>query len=868
MRKKWLWIGLLLVVSILCALFLPADLYPLEDMTQAMALDADGNVYMTTNNEVRSAIVAADYDGRIIYDYQEDSRTQERATAIGPLAVSDGTVYFIRSYGSDRLASYDGWELVQLDMATDQTTVLYNEMTGTMDAVGLSVADRMLYVTCVGKSSRAGVQIDTLELYRLNLQEEQGELLSVTTAELEQGQTVVSAAYGGGSTVCALLSDGTLVSSAGQSLETVEVDEESLPLSGLCASNGYLWVRGAQPGELLTGTAYRLRAREINETVLSGAATSNQLALRVYTADGKTALARSEGEDVQLIERLQAPLEIRLQVRGVVAAITAAVVLILSLLVCAMLYLIRGHRLRSRMTTTMICTVTLFFAVFAAVSIITMLRLEKQQSAQTATWYAQNFASALNYSTLSEMQDEAANVLDLHEEADISVACAVYTLQEDQIVPVYLSRDGLTANAALVKCLEETKERGYLSNGQTVIDGRHTSLCAAPVRQAGEMIAIVVAAVTQADRPLIETGGLGWFLLCAVVLCVLCALVMALVIRRHLRPIVPLAKQMDRLAIGDTNIEEIPCADDELGQLGQSLKELSVGMAIRDYELNMTLEACRRFVPHSMEYLLGHGTVTEISCGDLIASDGSLGLISFNGSENMRATLNDRAFMDYVNRCFLRVSQSIRPEGGVLLTGGFDLSAVRVLFSQSPDKGVHAMLALLGDHAESGSASDCFTLLHNAHFLYGVAGTDDEAFPYLASSEVSFFRSRLTQLAETGCRLVVTDAFLSTLTESFSTRYIGFLSSADGKSMYKLYEVLDCYGEMERTMREQYDARMQEAIQCFYQNDFYLARNLFLAILRMAPQDGVARWYLFACEHYFNAGAGKETRYDLFGISH
>ena len=90
----------------------------------------------------------------------------------------------------------------------------------------------------------------------------------------------------------------------------------------------------------------------------------------------------------------------------------------------------------------------------------------------------------------------------------------------------------------------------------------------------------------------------------------------------------------------------------------------------------------------------------------------------------------------------------------------------------------------------------------------------------------------------------------------------------DGKTSYKLYEVLDCYGELERAQREQYDVRLQEAIRCFYQNDFYLARNLFLAILRLCPQDGVARWYLFACEHYFNAGAGEEARYDLFGIVH
>lgn len=865
MRKKWLGIGLLLLLSCLCALFLPVDLLPLDEMTQDMAFDADGSVYMTANDDSHSRIIAADSNGRVQYAYQEASRAQDRATAIGPLAVSDGQVFFIRRFGNTRLASFDGWELVRLDMASGETAVLCTDRVDNLDVTGLSVSDRMVYLAGVGEASRAGVRIDTIELYRLNLEEEDGELLSVTEANAPEGKNVVTAVHGGGSTLCALLSDGTLVYTVGQTLETVVLEEGDTPLSGLCASNGYLWARGAQPGVFLTGTSNRLRAREIDETVLSGAATSNLLALRVYTEDGKTALARTEGEDVRLVERLQVPLDVRLELRWPAVLMTAVAVFVLVLLVLGVLHFVAGHRLRSRMTAAVVGISALFFAALVLVACGSIWQSKQGSTEQTAQWYAQNLASTLSYSNVSEETD-GQTTLDGMEEADLMVAYAVYAIQDGAQTPVYLSRDGLTANADLMQCVMQTNEHGYLTSGSTTLDGRHTSLCAVPVRQAGQMVSILVVAVSGTEKSLLDNGGLGLFLLLALVIYVVFAVVLAMLIRRYLRPLVPLAAQMDRLAMGDTNLDEVTCADDELGRLWQSLKELSVGMAIRDYELNATLESCRRFVPHSMEQLLERGTVTEVNCGDLVAADGSLGLIAFGDSERMRASLSDRDFMDYVNRCFLDLSQSIRPRGGVLLTGGFDLSAVRVMFKQSPDQGVRALLNLLGDNGSGNT--NCFALLHKAHFLYGIAGTEDEAFPYLASSEVSFFSSKLTQLAETGCRLVVTDAFLQTLSEHFSTRYIGFFSTADGKTMYKLYEMLDCYGEMERTKREQYDARMQEAIRCFYQNDFYLARNLFLAILRLSPADGVARWYLFACEHYFNAGAGEEAHYDLFGISH
>lgn len=866
MRKKWLVVALLVVLASLGALLLPLDLLPLEAMSQEMTLDADGSVYMVSNDNVRSRIITADYDGRVEYCYQESSRRQGRVSSIGAVAVSDGEVFFIRRTGSDRMISADSWELVKLDMATGETETLYVDETGDTEATGVAVSDRMVYVSCIGESSKAGVRIDTVELYRLNLEEENSEMLPVTSADVDEGKSVVTAVYGGGSTLCALLTDGTLVSTNGQLLEQVALPEGSAPIGGLQASNGYLWARGAQPGEFLTGTAYRMRAREMSETVLSGAATSSQLVLRVYTGDGKTALARSEGEDVRLVERLKTPFAIRLQMRWVAMLVAAGVTLLLALLVLADLRFALGHRLRSRLTASIVGLLGVFSAIVLLISVACCLQVRAAGTEQTASWYAQNMASTLTYGSISGGADTQSPqaLLGLSDDTNASVACVVYSLQDGGETPVYASCDGLTANADILQCVRETVQRGYSNSMKTVFDGRSASLCAVPVRQAGEITAVLAALVCESDYSWYEVGGLGLFLGMAVLLFLICAIVMTLIVRRHLRPVVPLAEQMDRLAIGDTNLDEVACADDELGRLWQSLKELSVGMAIRDYELNMTLDSCRRFVPHSMEQLLGRGTVTEITAGDMIASDGALGLISFNDNEQKRNSLNDREFMDYVNNCFLSVSRSIRPQGGVMLTGGFDLSAVRVLFAQSPDKGVRAMLSLLGDNG----GKHCSALLHHAHFLYGVAGTQDEAFPYLASSEVSFFSSKLAQLAETGCRLVVTDTFLKTLSERFSTRYIGFFASADGKNLYKLHEVLDCYGELERTQREQYDKRMQEAIRCFYQNDFYLARNLFLAILRMAPQDGIARWYLFACEHYFNAGVGEEARYDLFGVTH
>ena len=60
MRKKWLVVVLLVVLASLCALLLPLDLLPLEAMSQEMTLDADGSVYMVSNDHDRKVLRLAD----------------------------------------------------------------------------------------------------------------------------------------------------------------------------------------------------------------------------------------------------------------------------------------------------------------------------------------------------------------------------------------------------------------------------------------------------------------------------------------------------------------------------------------------------------------------------------------------------------------------------------------------------------------------------------------------------------------------------------------------------------------------------------------------------------------------------------------
>jgi hypothetical protein len=283
-----------------------------------------------------------------------------------------------------------------------------------------------------------------------------------------------------------------------------------------------------------------------------------------------------------------------------------------------------------------------------------------------------------------------------------------------------------------------------------------------------------------------------------------------------------------------------------------------------------------RFVPRGIEKLLNRSGVTEISSGDVVSVKDNLCILSVNNKEEALERIDDQGFMTFVNNCFSTIYEHVQNHNGMLLSGDFNLSALPILFTGNSDSktssaGIHFALNLIDSPPESAEIDvqpDFFLMLHHSKFLYGIAGTEEKAFPFLSSYEMNFLSSHSQNLRSLGARIVMTEQYFNKLPSEInvSNRFIGFISSQDGCYSYKLYEVLNCYSDSERSVRTGYDEKFQKAIRLFYKNDFYLARNEFSAILRSNPNDGVVRWYVFACEHFFNNDDLSKITYNLFGI--
>ncbi|MDR1070313.1 MAG: hypothetical protein LBL37_06005, partial [Gracilibacteraceae bacterium] len=336
-----------------------------------------------------------------------------------------------------------------------------------------------------------------------------------------------------------------------------------------------------------------------------------------------------------------------------------------------------------------------------------------------------------------------------------------------------------------------------------------------------------------------------------------------------LSPLRRLPRQMSDVAARLVWDDGIHVAFGEVGRVQLAMQEICLSLSIRGYEMNSAMNSYRRFMPQDLDRLLSRANLMEIEYGDVAAGSGVVGLVTtMPRGASKRFGESHRRFLEFVFTAFRHI-YTAASGSAVFLSTWFSLTDFRLLFPAGATDGVRMGVRLATESAEAARGEpqpEFMLLLHHAGYEYGVSGQENRAISFMSSYELGLLAKMSAKLAGLGVKLLVTEGCAETLTDSVSTRYIGYVASSDEQHNIKLYEVLDVYRESERNLREQYNQKFQQAIRFYYTNDFYLARNLFSEIFKNCPGDGVAKWYIFSCERLFNRTDFSTINYSIFGM--
>ncbi|MCI8478879.1 MAG: HAMP domain-containing protein [Oscillospiraceae bacterium] len=586
----------------------------------------------------------------------------------------------------------------------------------------------------------------------------------------------------------------------------------------------------------------------------------------------------AEETAVSLPRQLELSFANRLLCKAPLLLLATALVLALSLLaILVILLCTRAKRLAVRITAVSTGCILLALCLMAWTLLyqVTLTRLnDRLQETTHSAYQLSSTLSTLSPSSVlwgvfrgSDTQERYTGLL------SAGAGNELYALREGELTVAVSVRApfGVLVDRACSDAVAQLVHQaadGQTASALLTLQGRQTAVAAQPFFSNGMQVGVLLLRSDAGDIMSASLRSLQTLGLSGLVIFLAACVLLSLLLWRFTKPLGQLTRQMEAISDGDMKVRAIQTGLDEMGDLARAMQEMCMGLSIREYEVQSTIASYRRFVPRGLTDLLERASIMEVGFGDVRSITGNVGILSVSNRDTARNTLEDGPFVDFVDDCFGAANRSVSAHGGYLLSSGFDLGAVKVYYPGKASAAVASGLHLLGEiqkPAATQIAPDFFLLFHRTAFLYGIAGTQEEVFPFLSSQEMEFLGTYAAQFAGTGVRIVLTGSFLEDLDPGYTVRYIGYVNADNGES-HKLYEVLDAYPDIERNLRVRYDARLQEAIQLFYRSDFYLARNLFSTLLRACPGDGIARWYLFACEHFFNAGAKEQPDCQLFGI--
>ena len=420
-------------------------------------------------------------------------------------------------------------------------------------------------------------------------------------------------------------------------------------------------------------------------------------------------------------------------------------------------------------------------------------------------------------------------------------------------------------NEETIDIIEKSIKENYKTTNIVTENDKKYSITVAPLNTNIVPSIVLVTTVTMTDMIAAEKDTLSNLVVLALAVSLITIAVLIIVIRLALYPIKKLSKTMSYVAAGNYDYKKMSIPNHEIGNMWIALRKMCNGLKNKNYLNENILNSYYRFVPRKLEKLLEKETIIDVNTGDSKYINGTLEIVSVIEKEEIYKNINNIDYVRYVNDCFGIISKNTNENDGILLSNDFNLSSIKVMYPDSVESAVISAIVTLKELNKK--KDDSVIIVHSTPFLYGIAGNNEQAFPFITSPDVEVLSQFTNNFRKAGVKLVITDATLKKLRGRYNTRYIGYISADDKKYSYKLYEILDVFTEYEQIEKTSSDKNFQDGIQLFYKNDFYLARNKFSSVVKDCPKDGIARWYLFACESMLNSSDFDNPEYNLFGIN-
>ncbi|WP_197029556.1 hypothetical protein [Butyrivibrio sp. AE3004] len=334
----------------------------------------------------------------------------------------------------------------------------------------------------------------------------------------------------------------------------------------------------------------------------------------------------------------------------------------------------------------------------------------------------------------------------------------------------------------------------------------------------------------------------GFFLLFLTIFALGSALVI-FVWRLYLRDITVLEYALSSAAGGGRFPERPANVGIDVKEMWDSVTEINKKLEENEYIKIRILEAYYRFAPKNVERALFKNSILEVQNGSSSAIKGTVAVIGIDIGGYAPGKLDS----------VLESIGEYQKENDCMIVGKSpDLSLIEMFFMETDSSIVKFMIDLYIQNMKNRDLAVLSTVLCYDDCNFCVMGGSEEATIYLHSENQQVEKRIVEFVRNLKIGLVITEKVRDRENVESPIRFMGYSKYEQDGSPMELYEVLDAYPANLRAKRLSTLERFDDALKCYMDKDFYIARTKFSDILKETPDDNLARWYVFESEKYLN----------------
>ena len=309
-------------------------------------------------------------------------------------------------------------------------------------------------------------------------------------------------------------------------------------------------------------------------------------------------------------------------------------------------------------------------------------------------------------------------------------------------------------------------------------------------------------------------------------------------------------------ALSDTALgKELPerplILGNDVKDMWDALSEINKRVEEIQYSKVRILEAYYRFAPKNIEKLLQKESINDVRNGDLISLSGTVVTLNAISKGN-----NDIHGYD---RIIGNIGQYQKTHRCILIGKSPDTSVIQLFFHEQEKSITSFFTDIFATHNQGNDGINLSASVFFDKCSFGVTGSEEETTTHLDAERKKQISDINRIVNKLHLNLVVSEEVKNRESLTGALRFIGYIGCGSRYGTIKLYEVLDAYPARIRAQKIAMLDKFDEALNSFYEKDFYISRTLFSDILKEIPDDALVKWYVFESDRYLNESVDENT---------